>query len=285
MAPHIFPRQDHTNDYIAASLFAGVIIFIALLCLLCLSRSKRSRAYKKRNTTSFRVRGVVRQTMTESNPSLTSIPSFSCNGPTTSIVLPKESVTRNPYSNGLSDKAAILSQPTPSCSPYTPSLHPLPPTRAISILNPVHPRHGRSSSGFSGYAKYSFPSGLSSRLSSASFVSSSRARRVHQPFESVLTDELALRCGECLTVLRSFDDGWCVVARDTSRYSRASLATGMKNDGDNVDVGLVPTWVFTKPLEGNASVRPFRSTSLNALHSGHDPAFTRNGILSWANFA
>lgn len=214
-----------------------------------------------------------------------SIPSFSCNGSMASIVLPKESITRNPYSNGLSYKAAISSQPTSSCSPCILSLHPLPPPRAISILNSAHSRHSRSSSGFSGYAKYSFPSGLSPRLSSASFVSSSQARRVHQPFESVLPDELALRCGEYLTVLRSFDDGWCVAARDTSRYSRASLVTGMKNDGDDVDIGLVPAWVFTKPLEGNACMRPFRSTSLNALRSGHDSAFTRDGILSWAGFA
>jgi len=294
MAPHVFPRSESiSNDYIVASAIAGGIIAIASLSLLCLFCYQKSKANKKWDATSFRVSGVVPM-MAETHPSSKSIPLFSRNGLTASIVLPEKSITRKPCSYGpLYDKAVVSSQ-LPASS--TLSLHPLPPKaspvpphpRAMSILNPAHPRHSRSSSGFSGYSKYSysFIAGSSSRLSAASFVSPLQARPVHQPFKPVLPDELTLRCGECLTVLRSFDDGWCVVARDTTRSSRALLlATGTKSNGDNVDIGLVPAWAFAKPLEGIASTRPFRSTSLNALSTGHKSPSARDRVLSWANFS
>ena len=204
--------------------------------------------------------------------------------------MPKKSITRHPYSYGSSDKAAVSSQFTPSPASSTLSHHsllpkasPAPPRpRAVSITYPAHPRHSKSSSGFSGFTKCSFLPGWSSRISSTSFVSPLQARPVHQPFEPVLPDELAVRCGECITVLRFFDDGWCVVARDTSR---SLIAPGMKNDGDNVDIGLVPAWVFAGPLEVISTTRPFRSTSLNALRTGHNPAIARDRVPSWANFA
>ncbi|KAG6374462.1 hypothetical protein JVT61DRAFT_4505 [Boletus reticuloceps] len=188
--------------------------------------------------------------------------------------MPEKSITRKPHACGLSDSMAGVLPPASSTTS-------LPRRRVLSILNPAHPRHSRSSSAFSGYTQYRLPPGLSPRHSLFRSVSPSQARIVQQPFEPTLPDELSLQCGEHLSVLQSFDDGWCVVARETSR--RSILFVGVNNE-DNIDIGLVPTWVFVKSLEGVASTRPIRSTSLNALRLGQNPA-TRDMITSWSNFA
>lgn len=200
-----------------------------------------------------------------------------------SINMPEKSITRNPYSYRLLDQP---SEYTPLPTSSTLSLQVPSPPCSTSFLRPADARHSRASSGFSGYTVYtqyrSLP-GLtrSSRLSFAGFTSSSLARPVHQPFEPTLPDELTLRCGEYISVLQSFDDGWCVVARDTSRSSLVSAGT--KTNGDNVDIGIVPTWVFAEPLEGVACTRSFRSTSLNALRFGPNPGYARDTVTS-ANF-
>ena len=216
-----------------------------------------------------------------------SIPPFSRDRITASIVMPEKSIIRNPYSYGPSGKGVVSSQPKPIL--FSSTLSPLapPPPRTTSVLNPAHPRHKRTSSGFSDHTQYHFSpqGGWSSRLSFASFVSPSQARPVHQAFEPTLSDELAVRCGEYLSILRSFDDGWCIIARDTSRPSRGLPASvGVKNDGDDVDIGVVPAWVFALPLDGVASRRTFRSSSLNALRSGQNPVYAREGVISWAHF-
>lgn len=214
-------------------------------------------------------------------------PPFSRVGITPSLVLPQKSITRKPYPHGLSDKAVVLSRFEPSPAYSTLSFqHPLSNAsshpRTMSILNPAHSRHSRSSSGFSTYTPNSPPPGLV-RLSSVSTVFPSQPRPVHQLFEPALPDELALtRYGEGLVVLKSFDDGWCLVARDTSRSFRASYLS--TNNSDKVDIGLVPAWVFVERLEGNTITRPFRSTSVNALHLVQKPVDARNAVISWSYF-
>ncbi|KAF8551389.1 hypothetical protein OG21DRAFT_290433 [Imleria badia] len=288
MAPHAFLHERKsakvTHNFIGG-LIAGVVVFVVLLCLLSLLRFQRSKANKKRRAAP--VRGIMRPMMAETNPSLTSIPPFSRNRITASIIMPEKSITRKPYPYGSSNKAVVSSELTPFLPSSTLSPHAPPRPRAISILDPAHPRPSRSSSGFSSYTQYRLSplARLSSRLSLTNFASPSQARPVHQPFEPTLSDELHVRCGEYLSVLRSFDDGWCVVARDTSRPSRVSpVSAGMKNNGDNVDIGVVPGWVLAKPLDGVASRRTFRCTSLNALRFGPNPVYTREGVISWAHF-
>lgn len=214
--------------------------------------------------------------------------------------MPEKSITRKPSSHGLSDSMVVPCELEPPPASPPPSRHrPLsstssgaPRPRAMSILNPACPRHSRSSSGFTAFAQLTFPSGSNSRPSSSISTSSTQARPVRQPFESALPDELSIvRSGEYLSVLRSFEDGWCLVARDTSRYSRSSRASRfsawMKSNADHIEIGLVPAWVFIKPLKGITVTRPFRNASINALHLGQNPAptYARDNIISWSNFA
>ncbi|KAF8837257.1 hypothetical protein BDN67DRAFT_973182 [Paxillus ammoniavirescens] len=310
MAPRIFPRDDSSNAlsstnyiYVAGFTIAGLVVLAVSLWVLI--RYQRRRMSKKRceerGAAFLHVRGVVRPMMTEVNPSSTSIPdAFSRDGLTPSIVMPERTLARKPISPGSSGKVPIASQPgasppsfpspcPPPC-PNTPSGSPRP--RAMSILNPAHSQHDRSSSGFSGHYQPRFPPGLHSRGSSASSTSPSQARPVRQLFEPVLVDELSItRSGEYLTLLHSFDDGWCLVVRDTSHSSRSSffrssrLSGQMKSSSEHIEVGLVPAWVFARPMKGVIVSRPVRSTSVNALQAAQDSAPSRDALISWSNFA
>ena len=105
-------------------------------------------------------------------------------------------------------------------------------------------------------------------------------------FSPLLPDELVLRQGETVTVVETFDDEWCIVAR---------LNLGM------LEVGAVPNFVFgLKEGEDEtfATMRPMRSTSLGvtvdlrviaALESGGSgkhwvEATYRDSVISWSNF-
>ncbi|KAH7884544.1 hypothetical protein F5I97DRAFT_1890268 [Phlebopus sp. FC_14] len=227
---------------------------------------------------------------------------FSRDRMTSSVILPEKSLIRKPVSPGSFGKAPISFSPLDS-SLSSPSPHPRPhpvtssdpsQSRSMSILNPAHPHHSRSSSGFSGYSQLPFPPpGLHSPDLSASSTSSSQARPVRQLSEPVLPDELSLtRYGEHLTVLQSFDDGWCLVVRNTSCSSRSSLSSPsrlsarMKSSTDNVELGLVPAWVFDKPMKGLTAERPVRSSSVNALQCGQESSVpSRDAVISWSNFA
>ncbi|KAG8213373.1 hypothetical protein J3R82DRAFT_11865 [Butyriboletus roseoflavus] len=159
----------------------------------------------------------------------------------------------------------------------------------MSILNSPTSQHSRSSSGFSLYTQPPPPSGLNYRTPSIISTCPSQVRPVRQLFVPALPDELALvRYGEGLTVFRSFDDDWCLVTRDKTRSSWVSPPPIWKtNNGDNVDIGLVPAWVFIKPLKGITVTRPFRNESINALHLGQNwaPAPTRDAVISWSYIA
>lgn len=207
--------------------------------------------------------------------------------------MPKKSFTRGGSSNGLFDEGVVFSRPENSPPSTLPLDRPLSNVSGIHrpwsmlIRDTTYPRHTRSSSGFTAYASYFFPPGLSSRPPSPISVSSSQMRPVRQLFEPALPDELSLvRYGEHLTVLRSFDDGWCLVARDTSRSSRASrVSTWIKSNYDNANIGLVPAWAFSKPLKGVTVTRPFRVESIDALRPGRSPAYARDTIISGSDFA
>ncbi|KAF9223840.1 hypothetical protein BS17DRAFT_781298 [Gyrodon lividus] len=313
MAPRILPRGESPNTppglstntaiYIAGFSITGLVVFgLSLWLLIHYQRRRTSRKRcENRGGAFLHVRGVVRPMMAEANPLSTSIPdSFSRDRLTPSIVMPERALARKPTSPGSSGKAPVASQPGPS-PPSSPSPRPhprpnasssSPRPRAMSILNPAHPRHSRSSSGFSGQGQLRFPPGLHSRESSLSSTSSSQARPVRQLFEPVLPDELSLaRSGEYLTLFHSFDDGWCLVARDTSHSSRSSLFSSsrlsarVKSNGNNLELGLVPAWVFVKPMKGLTVARPVRSASVNALQAVQGDAPSRDAVISWSNFA
>jgi len=110
-------------------------------------------------------------------------------------------------------------------------------------------------------------------------------------FSPLLPDELVLKPGtqERVTVVQTYDDGWCIIARTNM---------GM------LEVGAVPEWVFGVKQgedESMGTMRPMRSTSLGvtvdlkvadtvgeqtperhwALAMTED---SRASIISWSNF-
>jgi hypothetical protein len=115
----------------------------------------------------------------------------------------------------------------------------------------------------------------SNRFSIASSISSSsqsNRRKAHQLFDPVLPDELVISLGERLTVMQSFDDGWCIVGRP-----------GMLNK-DEVELGAVPAWCFLKPVKGLRAERPMRIASLGVTVQLDAPSSERDQVMSWSNF-
>jgi hypothetical protein len=114
----------------------------------------------------------------------------------------------------------------------------------------------------------------SSILSAASSILGAEGRKVRQLFTPVLPDELVLSLGEKVTVVTPFDDGWCIVGRDSL------LKAG------EIEMGAVPAWCFVKPVKGLKASRPMRTSSLGVtvqLDAG--PGFSsREEVISWSNF-
>jgi len=113
-----------------------------------------------------------------------------------------------------------------------------------------------------------------SSYSNASTLLGVEGRKVRQLFSPVLPDELVLSLGEKVTVVRSFDDGWCIVGRD-------SVVTP-----GEIEMGAVPAWSFVKPVKGLKASRPMRTTSLGVtVEIDGGPGFSsREECISWSNF-
>ncbi|KAG9314921.1 hypothetical protein JVU11DRAFT_4029 [Chiua virens] len=290
------PPPGSDNNYLTIFLLAGLICIAVSLGLLWFLRYRvNKRRAEAQGAPHFLVKGIIGP-MAEVNPSAkSSPPPFDRSALTASIIMPKKSITK-PTSRSLSDKAPVLPRfersppPSPvayqrsSSIPSSPTLRP----HSTSLLNPACPRLSRcsSTSGFSAYAQPPPSPGYDSRPPSISSFSPSRPRRVHQIFEPTLPDELSVsRRGEYVTVLQSFDDGWCLIGRDASPSSRISnISAWIATNNDHVDVGLVPAWVFIKSHKGITFTPPIRNTSVNALHLGQSPAVTRDAIVTWSNF-
>jgi hypothetical protein len=144
-------------------------------------------------------------------------------------------------------------------------------------------------------SRQSFRSVASNRNSflSTSSASSSRSngptRKVHQLFVPVLPDELLIPyVGERLTVVQSFDDGWCVVGRRSAAKTASGPPSSFKSNAvDNVanldvELGVVPAWCFMRPVKGLRAERPVRSSSLGVTVHMDGPS--RSEVISWSNF-
>jgi len=110
----------------------------------------------------------------------------------------------------------------------------------------------------------------STRFSVTSSTISMSKRKVHQIFDPIMPDELVILPGERLTVMQSFQDGWCIVCRPI---------LGNRND---VEIGVIPAWCFLKPVTGLRSERPLRLVSLGVTAQSHYSP--RPEIFSWSNF-
>ena len=114
-----------------------------------------------------------------------------------------------------------------------------------------------------------------SRTSVLSGLDEGNKRKVRQLFAPTLPDELVLSLGERVTIVNTFDDGWCVVGRDS-----------VFSPGE-VELGAVPAWVFVKPIKGLRAERPIRTSSLGVTVTMDAPARggQRQDVISWSNFS
>lgn len=96
----------------------------------------------------------------------------------------------------------------------------------------------------------------------------SHMRKVRQVFGTTLPDELMIRTGERLAVVQTFDDGWCIVGRDS------------RTRAGDIELGAVPAWVFIEPVEGVRPERLIRTSSLGVTVTLDAPG---GPCFSWSN--
>jgi hypothetical protein len=74
-------------------------------------------------------------------------------------------------------------------------------------------------------------------------------------------------------VVTSYDDGWCIVGRDS-----------VFKPGE-VELGAIPAWCFVKPVKGLRAERPLRTASLGVTINLEEPnGAARDNVMSWSNF-
>ncbi|KAH9481448.1 hypothetical protein JR316_0005974 [Psilocybe cubensis] len=135
-----------------------------------------------------------------------------------------------------------------------------------------------------------FPSNRSSVLSTASSnisATTGSTRKVRQTFDPVLPDELLISVNEQLTVVQSFDDGWCVVGRENKSLfptAKSLFKSAPAAEAETTELGVVPAWCFMKPVKGLRAERPVRSTSLGITINLEESGPSRHSILTWSNF-
>jgi hypothetical protein len=121
---------------------------------------------------------------------------------------------------------------------------------------------------------------------------------VVETFQPLLPDELGLRKGERLGVLRHFDDQWCIVTRETPRSNPGIGGVPGSNTGV-LEIGACPAWVFESRRPPGGFTRPMRSSSLGVTVSMKMPVTAppvpepaaplrpwaeREEVISWSNF-
>jgi len=209
-------------------------------------------------------------------------------------LVPDEKITEpeiqtNVFSRQMMDSTIVL----PEKAIVNPVILPKPFARASAAFAPSGgPPFSTLNSAASRQTCSSFESFASRRfsvVSGASSISSTSGatRKVRQKFEPVLPDELLPALGERLTIVQSFDDGWCVVGRTNSTFvhSAKSLFRSSPEPAQNIELGVVPAWCFMKPVKGLRAERPIRSTSLGITVNIDEPGVSsRHEVVSWSNF-
>jgi hypothetical protein len=221
---------------------------------------------------------------------------FSRSQITHSIVLPDKVLTRSPsvMRNEVIDfhrQSGTFPRPF-APGPFSFALGAGSSSRRSSILNPNSP--DRSSFFRNSFASSTGSPNRFSVISTSSSVSSTPTvgspRKVRQMFNPILPDELLItHVGERLTVVQSFDDGWCIVGRENSVFASTAKSlfksSPVATKDNNVELGVVPAWCFLKPVKGLKAERPVRSTSLGITVHMEGPGFSsREEVMSWSNF-
>ncbi|KAF9525682.1 hypothetical protein CPB83DRAFT_521665 [Crepidotus variabilis] len=291
------------------------IVGIVIICLLFLAAAvwlgrryflKRQRASQDSNDVGFlSVKGLVPETSMEEKGlqrSATQKTAFSRDQMNATIPMPERTLPpRRPGPGATREEiieyhrqSGILPSSFAPAKPFAFVLNSSPTRSSFSsdenkrgskIRNSIMSFAGGSNSGSNRQSVFS----LMSTQTSSSDIQASQGltRKVRQIFSPVLPDELLLtKVGEPLTIVQSFDDGWCVVGREnpfkntqqTSLFKSASAS-----EDANVELGCVPAWCFLKPVKGLRAERPMRSSSLGITVNMDGPA-SRNDLMSWSNF-
>jgi len=286
MAPqpiHVLPRAGDTSSntgvYIAGFVVAGVVVLGAgaWLTIRFLRRRTRERDEDNRGASFLNVRGLIREGGEK--------------GEDEAVPNDIHGIQSHMFSRahlgaeGVTMPSRVLAKPTAAKQEIV-NYH----ANEGNLPRPFHPfsfalqAGGPSPAGKRGstastltVSRDSFLSigSHSNRFSIASTISSSsqsNRRKVQQTFDPVLPDELVISLGERLTVMQSFDDGWCIVGRP-----------GMMNK-DEIELGAVPAWCFLKPVKGLRAERPMRIGSLGVTVQLDAPNPGRDQVISWSNF-
>ncbi|GBE88347.1 hypothetical protein BKA93DRAFT_830012 [Sparassis latifolia] len=271
----LFARDGSNSSTLSPTMIAGIVVAAVLVagCAIWLSiYTYRRRSAAKREdaigASFLAVRGLVREDEEKGVfPDLEiQGATFSRNRLTPSIVMPEKVVLRA----GASRDEIIRHHATEGTLP-----RPFAPFAAGADggRNSMRPA---STASFLTIDSSSYRTSImSSRPTSvASFASSdaTHKRKVRQLFNPALPDELVVSLGERLSVIQSYDDGWCIVGRDS-----------LMKKGE-AELGAVPAWCFLKPVKGLRAERPIRTSSLGVTVVMEGPG-SREDVISWSNFS
>jgi hypothetical protein len=279
--------DDDNSSKLTPTYIAGIVVISVLvlgLAIWLIVRQIRIRANRRRKGVAFVSPGGPTKNGNEKDLPESVKGTFSRSHLTQSVVLP--------------DK--VLIRPSPSAPPaeiidYHRESGNLPRPFSFALNagteGPPRPQSNNNRGSWISFlsASGSGPSRFSV-MSSSSTVDSTRSsgtnRKIRQGFSPVLPDELLVSVGEKLTVVQSFDDGWCVVARDGGNtFAQAKSLFKPAESQSNVEMGVVPEWCFLKPVVGLKGERPIRSTSLGITVQMERPGFSsREELMSWSNF-
>ncbi|KAH9041639.1 hypothetical protein EDB85DRAFT_1370571 [Lactarius pseudohatsudake] len=293
--PQIHSRDTSADDdvqpnpltpmVIGGIAFAGALILAVCLWLGIRTYRKRSREQRAdgRQGAFLTVKGLMSEDDEKAAPpriAVTGPGPFSREQLTASIVMPHQNIVRPDATNDeiLHYHTTTGTMTRPFSNAASSTLAPGSPVTAtrpistVSYLSAADAAPRRSS--FFGFGNSRPVSSASSTYSAASTILGVEGRKVRQLFPPVLPDELVLSLGERVTVVQSFDDGWCIVGRGS-----------LVKPGE-VEMGAVPAWCFIKPVKGLKASRPMRTSSLGVtvqLDAG--PGFSsRDELISWSNF-
>jgi hypothetical protein len=285
--------QVYTIDIVGFCLVGAVFLVIILVCIRLLRKRALSKRDDARGAAFLSVRGLVREgeKVSVNEPLPERLPSirgtFSREQINSGIVLPDKTHTPR-ASDARSETIRYHRESGNYPRPFSFALSassPRPSFDRPSIL-PPHQSFQSASSKRSSVLSSAF-----STTSSASSQNNGHTRKVHQLFSPLLPDELLLACvGERLTVVQSFDDGWCVVGRkngipkgSSNHKSQFKSSSSSNTPESNVELGVVPAWCFLKPVKGLRAERPVRSSSLGVTVRMEGPS-SRDEVISWSNF-
>ncbi|KAF9468158.1 hypothetical protein BDZ94DRAFT_1184579 [Collybia nuda] len=280
------PHPEPINPiYIGGFCVVGVIILGLGVWGLIRWRRKRasSKREEQRGAAFLSVRGIVKDGIKEKSSETLPGP-FARGLHDSSVVLPDKVLARPPKTRD--DVLQFHRQSGTFPQPFTPK----PFSFALSGGNSggLKPDAAIRASFLSGGSSQNRFSVMSTNSSVDFNPTTGTTRKVRQLFDPVLPDELLVaRVGEQLTVVQSFDDGWCLVGRESGVLVSNAKSLFKQNvaPDSEVELGVVPAWCFVKPVPGLRVERPIRNTSLGITVQMSGPSFSsRDEVNSWSNF-